>query len=93
LTIAVSTNQSSYLPGQMVSINVMLLTGGSPDAGASITATIIGPNSKMTMLTGTTGSNGTASLSYKLSKRAIAGTYQANASVTGASASTTFTVQ
>jgi len=92
-TISVTTNQSSYLPGQTVSIIVMLLTGSSPDTGASVTATIAFPNSKTTTLTGTTGSNGVATLIYKLSKRAIAGTYQASASANGASASTAFTVQ
>jgi hypothetical protein len=93
VTVGVSTNQSSYLPGQTVGITVSVLANGSADAGANVTASIIGANGKATTLTGTTGANGAVSLSYKLAKRASAGTYQANAAASGTSASTTFTVQ
>src|SRR5579864_7757955 len=99
LSVSLSTNQSSYLPGQTVGINVTMLFGTSPDVGASVTVTVTAPNGKNTTLSGTTGSNGVALLSYNLSKHATAGTYQAQygTTVTGAASiagvSTSFTVQ
>jgi hypothetical protein len=71
-----STNQSSYLPGQTVAIAVTMLYGTTPDAGASLSVTVMAPNGKTTTLSGTTGSNGVASLNYTLSNSATAGTYQ-----------------
>ncbi len=97
--ISVNTNQSSYLPGQTVGMTVTALSGTSPDVGAGVTVTVTSPNGRSTTLTGTTGSNGVALLNYRLSKRAVAGSYsvQATTTVTGASsiqgASTSFTVQ
>jgi hypothetical protein len=99
LSVSMWTDQSSYLPGQAVAIRVSLLNGTSPDVGASMTVNVTSPSGKSTTLNGTTGSNGVASLSYRLSKRAPAGTYQAQygTTVTGAAsvigASTSFTVQ
>lgn len=95
LSVSLATNQSSYLPGQTVGIYVTMLYGTSPDVGAGVTVTVTNPNGKTTTLTGTTGSNGVAFLSYKLSKGAPAGTYQAQygtttigtSATTGASAS------
>jgi len=99
LTVSLTTNQSSYLPGQTVGVIVTMFYGTLPDAGASVKVTVTAPNGRTTTLNGTTGSNGVALLSYKLSKGALAGTYQAQYGTTtvGASAtigaSTSFTVQ
>jgi len=99
LSISLTTNQSSYLPGQTVGVIVTMLYGTTPDVGASVTVAVTNPNGKTTTLSGTTGSNGVASLNYNLSKHATAGTYQAQygTTVTGAAsvmgASTSFTVQ
>lgn len=99
LSVSVATNQSSYLPGQTVAVSVGMFYGTSPSVGASVKVTVTPPNGRVTTLTGTTGSNGVALLTYNLSKRAPAGTYQAQfgTTVTGASAtmgaSTSFTVQ
>jgi M6 family metalloprotease-like protein len=100
LTATVNTNQSSYLPGQTVAISASLLYGALPDTGASVMVTVTAPNGRSTTLSGTTGSNGIALLSYKLSRRATAGIYPVQAqagTATGASAtrgaSTSFTVQ
>ena len=84
LTVSLATNQSNYLPGQTVAINVTMLFGTTPDAGASVTATVAAPNGRATTLSGTTGSNGVALLNYKLSNSAAAGTYlvQAQAGTT-----------
>jgi hypothetical protein len=99
LTVSLTTNQSSYLPGQTVGVIVTMLYGTTPDVGASVSVAVTNPNGKTTTLSGTTGSNGVALLSYKLSRHAPAGTYQAQygTTVTGAAyvmgASTSFTVQ
>jgi hypothetical protein len=81
MSVSMSTNQSSYLPGQTVAIAVTMLYGTTPDAGASLSVTVMAPNGKTTTLSGTTGSNGVASLNYKLSNSATAGTYQLQARV------------
>lgn len=101
LTTSVTTNQSSYIPGQTVAISVTVLNGTTPDIGVSVSATVTSPNGKNTTLSGTTGSNGVALLNYKLSRRALAGTYpvhgKAGSAPAGAAgtagASTSFTVQ
>jgi M6 family metalloprotease-like protein len=99
MSLSVSTDQSSYSPGQTAAVNVTTLSGTSPDAGASVTVTVTPPSGRVQTMTGTTGSNGVASFTYKVSKHAAAGTYQVQASTntSGASsttgASTTFTVQ
>jgi uncharacterized protein YfaS (alpha-2-macroglobulin family) len=99
LSISLTTNQPSYLPGQTVTVIVTMLYGTTPDVGASVTVSVTAPSGRTTTLSGTTGSNGVASLNYKLSRHAAAGTYQAQVGTTvrGASAtvgaSTSFTVQ
>src|SRR5262249_46986507 len=99
LSVSLNTNQSSYLPGQTVGIYVTMLYGTAPDAGASVTVAVTSPKGSATTLTGITGSNGIASLNYRLGRNAPAGTYQVQygTSVTGAAsirgASTSFTVQ
>jgi len=99
ISISVATGQAGYVAGQTVTLTVTVLSGSSPDAGASVTVTVTPPSGRAQTMTGTTGSNGTASLSYKLNKRAAKGTYQVQAStpLPGNSpspmASTTFTVQ
>jgi hypothetical protein len=92
-TVNVATNQSVYLPGQTVIVNATVLSGNSPSASTAVSVTLRSPNGKMTTLSGSTGSNGIASVSYKLNKKATAGTYNATASASSKSASTTFTVQ
>jgi hypothetical protein len=99
--ISVTTDSSSYLPGQTVGITVIVTSGGSPASGVSVSVAVVSPNGTSS-LSGITGSNGVASLSYKLRKQAPAGAYQAQASTStgsgrkGASiapVSTTFMVQ
>jgi M6 family metalloprotease-like protein len=98
LSTKVSTNQSSYNPGQVVYVSVTLLSGSSPDVGAIVNVNITKSNGTVVSLSGTTGSNGVAVLTYRLKKWDTAGTYSVTASVpsTGSSAtvaaSTTFAV-
>jgi hypothetical protein len=99
VTISVSTNQSTYSPGQTVYITVTMLSGSSPDAGASVTVNVTKPNGVVSTLSGTTGSNGIATLKYRLKRQDPAGTYSVTTSTasTGNSAtigaSTSFAVQ
>jgi len=100
MTVSVSTSQPTYLPGQIVAITVSVVSGTSPDSGAGVTVSVTPPGRKGTTLTATTGSNGVASVSYKLQKRSPSGTYGVQAipaSTVGGStvqvASTTFLVQ
>jgi uncharacterized protein YfaS (alpha-2-macroglobulin family) len=64
-----------------------------------VTVTVTSPSGRAATLSGATGSNGVASLNYKLSNHAPAGTYEVKfgTTVKGASptvgASTSFTVQ
>ncbi len=98
LTITVTTGQSSYLPGQTVSVTVTL-SDGTPVSGASVTANITKSNSSVVTLSGTTGGNGVAVVSYKLKRKDPTGTYTVRASTSGTGnaptvgATTNFTVQ
>ena len=89
ITMSVSTDKASYSGGQTVTITATVLSGGSPDVGASVSVSITSPRGSVTSLSGTTGSNGTAVLGYTLRNKATAGTYQVQASTTASGASTT----
>jgi hypothetical protein len=99
LSISISTNQASYSRGQTVNVTVSLMSGSSADSGASVTVNITKASGSVVTLTGTTGSNGSAVVSYRLKKTDPVGTYQAsgssNAGANSAtvSASTSFGVQ
>jgi M6 family metalloprotease-like protein len=103
LTVSLTTNQASYLPGQTVGVSVSMLSGTLPDVGASVSVIVTSPNGKKATLSGKTGSNGVALLNYSLSRHAPAGTYTAQYGTSGTStttaaaatvgASTSFTVQ
>jgi hypothetical protein len=92
LTTSVTTNQSSYLPGQTVGVTVTVLSGTSPAAGVGVSATVASPTGKLTTLTGKTASAGTALLSYKLSRNAPAGTYQVGAAAMSSSSTSSTSV-
>jgi M6 family metalloprotease-like protein len=98
-SLKVSTNQSSYNLGQTVGITVTAFNGSTPAAGVSVSVNLIAPNGQASSLKGTTGSNGSATLSYKLSRRSPIGTYQVQAATKGTGsnptigASTSFVVQ
>jgi hypothetical protein len=100
LSISVVTNQSSYSRGQTVNVTVTLTSGSSPDSGAGVSVNIKKADGTVAALTGTTGSNGTAVVSYKLKKTDPVGTYNVTASSSSGtgnsatiSASTSFSVQ
>jgi M6 family metalloprotease-like protein len=99
-SISVSASPSTASAGQTVAVNVTVLSNGAPSAGTSVTVAVSPPSGRTQTMTGTTDSNGNAAFTYKLSKRATAGTYQVQGYITPATrgaaalgASTTFTVQ
>jgi len=97
-TVAVVTNSSTYTGGQNVKIIVSVLSGSSAVSGAAANVNVINPAGSSTALSGTTGTNGTVVLSYRLKKQAMTGTYQVQASAGSSTspsglATTTFIVQ
>jgi len=97
ISVSVSTDKSSYSSNQTVLVTVTVVSGSSPDSGASLSVTINPPKGGAMSVSGTTGSNGIATVTYTLKKRAMSGTYQvqttASSGASSASASTTFAVQ
>jgi hypothetical protein len=93
VTVSVSTNASTYTAGQTVSISVTLTSGSSPVSGAKVKVAVTKPSGATVNLSGTSGSSGVAVVKYSLKKQDPKGTWQVNASSSGAPASTTFTVQ
>jgi hypothetical protein len=91
-TVTVATNSPSYSGGQNVAISVTVTSGGSPVSGAAVSVTVTNPNGATSPLSGTTGTNGVATMNYHLPRKAAKGTYQVQASSDGASAGTTFVV-
>lgn len=93
ISVSVSTSATSYSRGQTVSISVSVMSGGSPLSGAAVGVVVKKANGATISLSGTAGSNGVATLKYSLKKQDPTGTWQATANSSGASASTSFTVQ
>jgi len=92
-SISVKTNQSSYSPGQTATITVTAQLGTSADAGTSVTVTIAKANGALITLTGTTGTNGVAVLSYSIEKQDPAGNYQVTASTSSSGSNATVTAR
>ncbi|HMG36087.1 MAG TPA: NEW3 domain-containing protein [Blastocatellia bacterium] len=97
LGVTVSTNGSSYKRGQSVTMSSNVTAGGSPVAGAAVTFTMVKSNGASMALSATTGSNGSASVLFKIKKTDPPGTYQgkdtATANGLSGGASTTFVVK
>jgi M6 family metalloprotease-like protein len=95
--LAVATNQTSYSPGQTVSITATATCGGSPAANVSVNFAVTYATGGQVTGSATTGSNGTAVYKLRLKRTAPAGTYTAGAAATiqrnALSATTQFTVQ
>jgi subtilase family serine protease len=98
LSVNVSTNSGSYAKNSTITVNVTVTSSG-PVGGAAVTLTIKSPSGGTVFnQSGTAASNGTATFTYRLSRRAASGIYavKATASAGGynsGSGSTTFTVQ
>jgi len=99
LSATVATNKSTYVNKEKVTITVTVTSGSAPVGSASVTVVVTAANSIKTTLTGLTGTNGVATLTYTInSRKGGTGTY--NIAVTAAktgyvttTASATFVVQ
>ncbi len=98
LVVTVTTNEGSYSPGSRVTITVTVKSpGGSAVNRASVSITVTPPSGRASTGSGRTGSSGTETFTYSLSRSAVAGTYSVSASATASgysagSGSTTFSV-
>ena len=92
-TLSVSTNSPSYTAGRTVSISVTDLSGAAAIAGANVKVMLTKTNGSTVKLSGTTGSNGVAVVSYKVRNSDPKGTWGVAANASSASATTSFTVQ
>ncbi|RFP58029.1 NEW3 domain-containing protein, partial [Cognatiluteimonas weifangensis] len=97
LTGSAGTDKSSYARGQTVYMSARVLSGSNPVAGAAVVFTTTLPNGSSKLLTATTGQDGYARTSLKLSRgKSAIGSYGLRADATygtaKATASTTFRV-
>jgi hypothetical protein len=97
-TETVASSKAIYSRGELVGMGAQVLNNGSPVSGIAVTFTITRPNGSITTVTATTGSNGTASGSYRMSKQKDpVGSYglraQSSVGGTALSATTSFKVQ
>jgi hypothetical protein len=75
LAVKAATDKSSYTSKTWVTITVHVAVGQTPVSGASVTANILRGGTVVATLSGTTGTNGTAVVKYKVPPRS-AGAYQ-----------------
>ncbi|PYS48817.1 MAG: hypothetical protein DMG13_24755 [Acidobacteria bacterium] len=97
LTVTLSVPKTTYPTNATVTMTATVLQGAVPASGASVMFTLTRPDGTTTR-TVTTGSNGQATWSYKVSPKGPKGTYQVKAQATSGSQSATaspitFTVQ
>jgi uncharacterized membrane protein len=97
LSVTVKTDKTSYSRGQAVSIAVSVTSGGSIIRGASVSVKVANPRGSASTYSATTGSDGKAVVTYRLSSSAQRGTYKvtvtaSRAGYQSASATTSFTV-
>ena len=99
LFVNVATDKTSYLNNQTAMITVTVTDGTNPVSGASVAVVITTPKATTVNLSGTTGTNGTVTLSYRImTKKTGTGIFNivANASkdgYTSGSGTASFTVQ
>jgi M6 family metalloprotease-like protein len=95
--LAVATNQTTYTPGQTVSVSATATSGGVPLANVSVKFAVTSSTGGQITGSATTGKNGVAMYKLRLKQSAPAGTYNAGAAATVQSnalkASAAFTVQ
>lgn len=93
------SDDATYADRQTVTIKVLVQAGGAPVAGATVAGTITTANGSITNISGTTGTDGTATFSYRINKRKTGtGLYTvavtaSRAGYTSSSATITFNVQ
>jgi hypothetical protein len=91
VTVTVTTDKSSYSLNSTATTRGVVLRGTTPVSGASVTFTITKSNGSRVHITGTTGTDGSVTVKYRLNKKDPKGTYQDEAatSVNGSSGSAT----
>jgi uncharacterized protein YfaS (alpha-2-macroglobulin family) len=98
LTVTVAASAASYAARSTVSMTATVKNGTAPANGATVTFTMVEADGTQNVKSVRTGSDGTASWSYKLGPNDKSGAYSVSASATlgnqsGASSPVTFTVQ
>jgi len=100
LVATITTDKTSYVSGQRVYVTTTVIDeGGAPVASASVSVQLTAANGTKTTYSGTTGTTGVYTFSYRINSRKTGtGTYTLDAAVTkagytSATASTTFQVQ
>jgi uncharacterized protein YfaS (alpha-2-macroglobulin family) len=89
LTETVSTDKITYRSGETVSITARVLQAGTAVSGAAVSFTATKPNGSKVLLSGTTDSNGYATVSFKTGKgTGNVGYYQVTAVATSGSLTT-----
>jgi hypothetical protein len=93
LTLSISANQQAYTAPQKATISVASSSNGALAAGVAVTVNLVKADGSGIVLSGTTGTNGIATVTFQVKKNDPKGTWQATAHSGTASASTTFLVQ
>jgi hypothetical protein len=97
VTMTVTTDKPSYSLNSNAMTRGVVLLGTNPVSGASVTFTITKSNGSRVTIKGTTGTDGSVTVKYRVNKRDPRGTYQDEAAtnVNGSlqSAMTSFMVQ
>ena len=82
LTVSVSTDKASYTINQTVTMRGVVSSGTQPVSGASVTFNLTKSNGAVTSMSGTTGTDGSVTVKYRINKKDPTGTYQDNAATT-----------
>jgi uncharacterized protein YfaS (alpha-2-macroglobulin family) len=93
VTLAVSSSQTVYTIPQRITVNITALNGAMSASGVAVAVNLVKANGNTVTLSGTTGSDGVAAVTYQTKKNEPRGTWRAVAHAGAASASVTFIVQ
>lgn len=98
LVVTTYSDKSIYPLNNTALITVKVVSStGAAVTGANVSVQMISPSGSIAQLSGTTSTNGFATLSYKIPRKALKGTYQIKANASGqgltGSASSSFQVQ
>lgn len=92
-TVAVTTDQPSYIRSQSVSIKAVVRSGGVPAAGVPVSFTVKKPTGGVVTGTATTAADGSAVYKLRLKRQDPVGIYEADAAALSSTAATSFTVR
>jgi hypothetical protein len=96
LNMTLTMDAANYKSNQSVNMTATVTSAGAPVSGASVKFLITQPDSTMYQYFATTGSNGVATLKFRLSRKSPVGTYSVTASTStsqgSVQATTTFSM-